>query len=117
VVRLLQWLLMLTAVAGGLWLAALAVMGYLQVPAPDTPRWHRVPVPTWMLLGGVVVGILLALVCRLAVRWSARGKARSAERRLRGAIDAVTDKLVIEPIEVEVEAYRSARHGVAAVLR
>ncbi|MGN6129802.1 MAG: GTPase family protein [Nocardioidaceae bacterium] len=116
-VRALQWVLVLAALAGGLWLAALAVMGYLQVPAPDTPRWHRVPVPTWMLVGGVVVGIALALVCRLAVRWSARAKARSAERRLRSAIDAVADKLVIEPIEVEIEAYRSARHGVAAVLR
>ncbi len=116
-VRVLQWLLVLAALAGGVWLAALAVMGYLQVPAPATPRWHQVPVPTWMLVGGVLVGIVLALVSRLAVRWSARGKARSAERRLRAAIDTVTDKLVIEPIEVEVEAYRSARHGVAAVLR
>jgi hypothetical protein len=108
---------MLTAVAGGGWLAALAVTGYLQVPAPGTPRWHRVPVPTWMLVGGVAVGIALALVCRVAGRWSARAKARSAARRLRSAIDAVTDSLVVEPIEVEIEAYRAARHGVAAVLR
>ena len=71
-VRLLQWLLILTALGGGAWLATLAVMGYLQVPQPDTPQWRGVPWPTLMLLGGVAVGVLLALVCRLLVRLTAR---------------------------------------------
>jgi GTPase Era involved in 16S rRNA processing len=116
-VRLLQWVLMLAAVAGAVWLAALAVMGYLQMPEPSTPKLRGLPVPTLMLVGGVVVGVLLALVCRLFVRWSARAKAHSAERRLRAAISDVTERLVIEPVEAEVEAYRTARHAVAAVLR
>ncbi len=115
--RLLQWMLMLAALAGAVWLGVLAVMGYLQMPAPSTPDYRGIPVPTWMLLGGVAVGVLLAAVSRLVVRWSARSKARSAERRLRAAISDVTDRLVVEPIEVEIEAYRAARHGVAAVLR
>jgi GTP-binding protein EngB required for normal cell division len=117
VVRLLQWLLVLAALAGGLWLAGLAVMGYLQLPKPGTPELAGFPVPTVMLLGGVVLGLLLAVLCRLVVHWSSRGKARSADRRLRAAISDVTERLVIEPIEVEIEAYRAARHGVAAVLR
>jgi GTP-binding protein EngB required for normal cell division len=116
-VRVLQWLLMLAAVAGAVWLAALALVGYLRMPEPTTPDVRGVPLPTLLLLGGVAVGIVLAVVCRLVVRWSARGKARSVDRRLRSAISDVTDKLVIEPIEIEIEAYRAARHGVAAVLR
>jgi hypothetical protein len=116
-VRALQWLLLLTAVGGGLWLAALAVMGYLQLPAPETPSWQGVPVPTLMLLGGVVVGVGLALLSRVFVSISARAKARTAERRLRSAIEEVTERLVVEPIEAEVAAYRATRDGLAAATR
>jgi GTP-binding protein EngB required for normal cell division len=116
-VRVVQWLLVLVALAGGLWLAGLAVMGYLQMPAFGTPDYRGVPVPTLMLVGGVVVGVLIALLCRLLVGLSARAKARSAERRLRAAIGEVTERLVIAPIEAEVEAYRATGHGIAAALR
>jgi hypothetical protein len=51
------------------------------------------------------------------VRVSARGKARSADRRLRSAIREVTEKLVVEPVEAEVEAYKTTRSGIAAALR
>ena len=116
-VRVLQWLLLLAALGGGLWLGALAVMGYLQLPEPETPSWRGLPIPTLMLVGGVVVGVLLALVCRLLVRWSARSKARSAERRLRAAITDVADRLVIEPIETELGAYRTTRDGLSVAAR
>jgi len=116
-VRVLQWALFLIALAGGLWLAGLAVMGYLQMPAPSTPRYQGFPLPTLMLLGGVAVGVLLALLCRLVVRVSARAKARAADRRLRAAIADVTDRLVVEPIQTEVEAYRSTVAGLATALR
>ena len=116
-VRALQWLLLLTAVGGGLWLAGLAVMGYLQLPAPGMPSWQGLPVPTLMLLGGVVVGVALALLSRVFVSVSARSKARTAERRLRSAIEDVTERLVVEPIEAEVEAYRTTRDGLAAATR
>ena len=116
-VRMLQWLLVLLALAGAVWLAALAVLGYLQVPAPATPGYRRVPWPTLMLVGGVVAGLLLAFTCRVVVRLSARAKARSADRRLRAAIADVTERLVLEPIEAEVEAYAATRSGLEAALR
>ena len=115
--RVLQWALFLTALAGGLWLAGLAVLGYLQMPAPGTPDYRGFPVPTLMLLGGVVVGILLAMLCRALAGVSARARARSADRRLRAAISEVTEDLVVQPIEAEVEAYRSTRDGLAAALK
>ncbi|HET6626750.1 MAG TPA: GTPase [Nocardioidaceae bacterium] len=116
-VRGLQWVLILTALAGGLWLAGLAVFGYLQMPAPDTPQYRDFPVPTLMLLGGVAAGVVLALLCRILTGLSARAKARSADRRLRSAISDVTERLVIEPIEAEIEAYRGTRDGLSAALR
>jgi hypothetical protein len=116
-VRVLQWLLFFTAVAGGLWLGGLAVMGYLQMPAPETPEYRGFPVPTLMLLGGVVAGVLVALLARLFSSLGARRKARSADRRLRAAISEVTEELVVEPIEAEIEAYTRVREGLAAALR
>jgi GTPase Era involved in 16S rRNA processing len=116
VVRVLQWLLVLVAVAGALWLGALAVMGYLQMPSPTTPRYRGFPLPTLMLLGGVLAGLLLALLSRLVVSVSARAKARTADRRLRAAIADVTEELVVVPVQAEVEAYRATRSGLAAAL-
>jgi hypothetical protein len=117
-VRVLQWVLMLAALVGGLWLLLLAVLGYLQVPRPSTPdSSFGLPLPTLLLLGGVALGILLGLVCKAVVNLSARSKARSAERRLRAAIAEVTEDLVVVPVQAEVEAYRATRTGLAAALR
>ncbi|HET7386789.1 MAG TPA: ABC transporter [Nocardioidaceae bacterium] len=117
-VRVLQWLLMLAAVAGGLWLATLAVVGFLRVSVDaSVPAYAGVPLPTILLVGGVVVGIVVGLVCRALVAVSARAKGRSADRRLRAAIGEVTESLVVEPIQAEVEAYRTVRTGLAIALR
>jgi hypothetical protein len=116
-VRVLQRALVLTALAGGLWLAGLAVMGYLQMPSPTTPRYRGFPLPTLLLLGGVVAGIVLGLLCAMVVRLSARAKARSADRRLRAAITEVTDQLVVQPVQAEIEAYRATHAGLSAALR
>ena len=116
-VRVLQWVLMLAVLVGGLWLLGLAVLGYLQISAPSTPRTSGLPLPTLLLLGGVALGILLGLLSKAVVGLSARSKARSADRRLRAAIGEVTEKLVVQPVEAEIEAYRATRAGLAAALR
>ncbi len=44
--RALQWVLVLAALAGGLWLLGLAVLGYLQMPrARPRPSFRGLPVP------------------------------------------------------------------------
>ena len=113
-VRVLQWLLLLTAFAGGLWLGGLVVMDYLQLPEPRVPDYYGLPLPTLMLLGGIAMGLVLGLLCKVFVSWSARSRARSADKRLRAAISDVTERLVIEPIEGEITAYRATRDGLAA---
>lgn len=113
-VRGVQWLLLVAAVTGGLWLAALAVMSYLQLSEPATPEWRELPVPTMLLVGGVVLGVLLAVLCRVLVGRSARRRARRADRRLREAVNEVTDDLVVAPLEAEIEAYARTTAGLAA---
>ena len=116
-VRFLQWLLMAAALVGGLWLLVLAVLGYLQISPPAAPDRYGLPLPTLLLLGGVALGVLLGLLCKAVVRYSARRRARAADKRLRAAITEVTDRLVVEPVEAEVEAYRTTQAGLAAALR
>ena len=60
-VRVLQWLLILAALGGAAWLGALAVLSYLQMDSPEPPEVGSLPVPTLLLVGGVVLGLLLAL--------------------------------------------------------
>jgi GTP-binding protein EngB required for normal cell division len=116
-VRFLQWVLILGALAGAGWLGVLAVMGYLRMPQPGTPDVGALPLPTLLLLGGVALGLLLALVCRFLVAATARRRARSVDRRLRDAVRRVAEELVVEPVETELEAYRTVRTGLTQALR
>lgn len=110
-VRVLQWLLLLTALAGGVWLLVLAGLSYLQVPAPQTPRSSGLPLPTLMLVGAVVLGLLLALVSRGFIALGARSRASRADRRLRGAVTEVAESLVFAPVEAELAAHRRTCEG------
>jgi hypothetical protein len=118
-VRLLQWLLILTAVVGGAWLGVLAAGDYLQLPDPSLPEvgGYDVPLPTLLLVGGIGLGILLALVCRILVRATARRRAAAADRTLRAAVHEVAQELVVEPIAAELKAYAVVRDGLATTLR
>jgi GTP-binding protein EngB required for normal cell division len=112
-VRALQWLLLALAVAGAVWLLALAGLAYLQFPVPDVPRSEGVPLPTLLLGAGALGGIVVAAAARLVARWSARRWARRAERHWRTRVSAVAQSHVIKPVQAELDA-----HGrVSAALR
>jgi hypothetical protein len=114
VARLLQVLLAATMLVGALWLGLIAVLGYLQLPVPfETPEQYDLPLPTLLLLVGVVGGIALAVVGRFVNGMVARGKARTADRRLRSAIGRVTDEMVVAPMEEELRAYADVRRALA----
>jgi GTP-binding protein EngB required for normal cell division len=116
-VRVLQWLLLLVALAGLVWSAVVLADPWFGVARPHTPDVGGFPVPVLLLLGGVVAGVLLALLCRLLVSATARSRARSADRRLRAAIASVADDLVVSPVRAELAAYDTVREGLARALR
>ena len=73
--------------------------------------------PTLLLVGGVVLGIGLALLCRLLVALTARSRARRAEKRLRVGVVEVADDLVVGPLQAELDAHRRAVEGLRAARR
>lgn len=113
----LQWALLAAAVAGGLWLLALATSVFAASSTADAPTVWGIALPSLLLFGGLAAGVVLAIGCRVAVRVSARRKARRAGRRLREAIERVTDEIVVDPVQAEVTAYVTTRDGLRAALR
>ncbi|PZR55186.1 GTP-binding protein HSR1 [Xylanimonas oleitrophica] len=122
VVDVLQWLLLLAAVAGALWLGAAFLTAYLQLPALPTPvltvggrAWGgegdglALPWGTVLLVGGLLAGVLLALASRLLGAVGARRRAARAQRRLRQAVAKVTDTHVRQPVGDELAALARCR--------
>jgi hypothetical protein len=70
-----------------------------------------VAVPTLLLVGGVVLGLLLALVARLVAGGGAVVRRRRAESRLRGAIEGVADTLMLAPVTAELDRHQRAREA------
>ncbi len=116
-VKILQYVLIISALLGAGWLALLAFGSYARLPDPPTPEVGGFPVPTLLLLGGVGLGLLLALVCRWLVSLTARSRARAADKRLREAISEVSAEVVVEPIRAELASYAEVRDGLSAALR
>jgi GTPase Era involved in 16S rRNA processing len=116
-VRFLQYVLIVAAIVGAGWLALLAFGSYARLPDPPTPDVWGFPLPTLLLLGGVGLGILLALVCRWLVSLTARARARAADKKLRDAISEVSAEMVVEPIRAELVSYGEVREGLATALR
>jgi hypothetical protein len=116
-VRVLQYVLVLAALAGAGWLALLALGSYLRLPELPTPEIGPLPLPTLLLVGGVLLGVLLALVCRWLVAATARTRARTADKRLRDAISEVSAEMVVAPIQAELASYAEVREGLSAALR
>jgi GTP-binding protein EngB required for normal cell division len=102
---LLQRLLALVVLVGGLWLLARALAGFLRIEdAIPLPEARGIPIPTWLLLGGALAGVLLAFLARLANGVGASRRRRAAERSLRQRVEEVAQELVLTPVETELDA-------------
>ncbi|MEE2524671.1 GTPase [Pseudarthrobacter sp. J47] len=109
VFNVIQWIALLTALGGVGWLGVLAVLGYLQLPVPEMPRMEGWPVPTLMIAGGALLGIVLALAGKVFASMAARSRAGAARRRLQAAVSDVAERLVVEPVQVELTRFASFR--------
>lgn len=109
----LQWIALLSALVGVGWLTLISGMAYLQIqlpPAP-TPEGSPVPLPTLLLLLGVLLGIASAGVGRLLTAMGSRYYARKLRGRLQTGVEKAVQTCVVAPIQQEAKrlnAYRKA---------
>ena len=115
-VRGLQFLWLLAAVAGLAWLAVLAVFAYLQLPGPSL-HVGRAPVPTLLLLGGLVLGLLTSLLARPFVATGAARRRARARRSLDAGVRAVARDNLLAPLEAELQAATAFCQALAAARR
>lgn len=113
VLRVVQWLLLIAAVVGLGWTVVALATGRLD---DDGLQLAGLPIPLLLLGGGLVVGLLLAIVARFLVRRMARERAEAAGERLHEAVAGVAHELVIEPVETELAAYATVRDGLGRAL-
>ncbi|MBO4275531.1 GTPase [Microbispora triticiradicis] len=100
-----QWLTVAAMAAGAIWLLAVFGLDYLMLPRPFTPTLGRAPWPTVLLIGGALLGVLIALVCRAAAWLGGRRRARRAARALRERIEQVAAELIVTPTRDELSRY------------
>ena len=117
IVNALQWLLFGVALVGLGWLLALAIGSFGAFDLAKPGKTAGIPLPTLLLIAGVVFGIALAVLSRFAARLSGRNKARRADRLLRQAIGDVAQAKVVEPIEAELAAYERHREGLLKAIK
>ena len=113
VFNVLQWLALLSALAGVAWLTLIAGLGYLQIqlPPPPASEGFPVPLPTLLVILGVLLGIAAAGLGRLLTAWGARRYARRLRVRLNAGVEGAVRSCVIDPVQAEaqrLQAYRSA---------
>lgn len=117
VCRVAQGLFLVLAAVGGAWFGADAVLG--MVNGTGASASARLGLPIAVLLAGVGLlgGIVLAVLSRFAAGVGARRRADEARTRMLNAIEDVVNRLVIAPVEAELEAYRTCRDALATVRR
>ena len=117
VVGIVQILLALAVLSGALWFVVLWVLGWLQFPSIETPMWGPLPWPFVLLFGGVVAGLLLALVSRFLAGIGARRRGAVIDGRLRDSIAVVADERILAPVTAILERHRETRQHLDAAAK
>lgn len=106
VAGLLQKIFAVVVAFGAAWLLVLLALGYLQLgDVLPLPKVEGVALPTLLVAGGVLAGLVLAFFARVVNGLGARRRAGAAEASMRERVGAVAAELVFEPVEAELAAH------------
>lgn len=107
VTKFVQWLGVVVALAGALWLGGIAVAAYFQFNLPETPRVEGFAIPTLMVLVGVLLGIVLGIFGSFINKMVARLKRRKALKNLQNSVGGVVRRFIVDPTAHHLEQYNS----------
>lgn len=107
IVKIVQWISLVAALIGALWLAAYPVAGYFQFELPEAPRTEGIAMPTLMVFIGILLGIVLGLFCSFVNRIVAKMKRRKALRNIERSVSALVRQAIVEPVDQHLETYNS----------
>lgn len=112
-VAVLQWICAAVALVGAAWLLALFVLGIVQL-TPAVPKlggW--LPWPLLLLVVGLLLGFLLAVLCRsLAGRGAKRNRDR-VEAQLNEAIEGVAQREILSPVRTVLDRHDQTARALA----
>jgi hypothetical protein len=111
VLRLVQWVLFVAMIAGGVWWI------YLSATSRDVPKAGGIALPAVLFVGGLVLGLALWLIARGLVDAGARARAQSADTALRGVVRSLLGEAVVNPTNAELRGYSAFRSGIDAAKR
>ncbi|MBW9208284.1 50S ribosome-binding GTPase [Mumia sp. zg.B21] len=114
VVKTVQWTALAVTVAGLLWL--LALVGAEVTGDAAAPMIGGVWLPVYLSVGGLVIGLVLAMVATVAAKSSASRRAQEIDEALRATIVDVASERVLAPVDNELAAYDQVRRGIATAL-
>lgn len=103
----IQWVALLAALTGAGWLLANALLPGIGLPRFEVPTVEGWAVPTLLIVGGVLLGIVLGLLGAVVSGAVAAGRRRRARRILTGSVREVTQRVVVNPIVAELDRARA----------
>lgn len=108
IVGALQWVFVIAAGTGLVWLVVLAVLGWLQLQV-DAPGIGRLTYPFLLLAGGLLIGFLLSLAGRTIGRFGGRRRKVLVADRLRESVAGVARDRLVAPVKEVLDRHRMTR--------
>jgi energy-coupling factor transporter ATP-binding protein EcfA2 len=105
----LQFFLAMTAAVGLSWLIVLMVLGWLRLPAVETPTLGPLPYPSLLFVGALLVGYLISLMTGAMGRVAARRRKALVTGRLRESLEQVARDRLIAPVQDVLDRHRMTR--------
>lgn len=106
-VAVLQWVSIVIALAGVLWLLGLAWLPTVGIVPPPVPRVEGWPVTTLLVAGGLLLGVVLGLASAGVSALVAGSRRRRARAAVVAEVRTVTRDRVIAPVAAELDRARA----------
>jgi GTP-binding protein EngB required for normal cell division len=117
VLGFLQFLLAMTAAIGLSWLIVLMVLGWLRLPAAETPSLGPLPYPSLLFVGGLLLGFLTSLLAGAIGRVGARRRKDLVAARLRISVEQVARDRLVAQVQQILDRHRTTREHLDAASR